>query len=74
MGLAMIESAALATRIQASEFFPVYSIPEGPSLWAEAMNWACDAYSRTATVANSGNRPPHEMSYGETPQSSPILS
>ena len=51
-GLAMIESAALAARIQASELFPGYSIPEGPSLWAEAMNWACDAYNRTATVAN----------------------
>ena len=39
-GLAIIESAALAARIQASELFPVCSIPEGPSLWAEAMNWA----------------------------------
>ena len=36
------------------------------------MNWACDAYNRTATVANSSNRSPHEMFYGETPQSSPI--
>ena len=48
----MIESAALAARIQASELFAGYSIPEGASLWAEAMNWACDAYNRTATVAN----------------------
>ena len=36
------------------------------------MNWACDAYNRTATIANSGNRSPHEMFYGVTPQSSPI--
>ena len=36
------------------------------------MNWAYDAYNRTATVANSGNRSPHEMFYGVTPQSSPI--
>ena len=71
-GVAMIESAALAARIQASELFPGCSIPEGPSLWAEVMNWACDAYNRTATVANSGNRSPHEMFYGETPQSSSI--
>ena len=71
-GLAMIESGALAARIQASELFPGYSIPEGASLWAEAMNWACDAYNRTATVAKSGNRFPHEMFYGVTPQSSPI--
>ena len=71
-GLAMIESAALAARIQASELFPGYSIPEGGSLWAEAMNWAYDAYNRIATVASSGNRSPHEMFYGVTSQSSPI--
>ena len=49
-GLAMIESAALAARIQAPELFPGFNVPEGPSLWAEAMSWACDAYNRTATV------------------------
>ena len=68
----MIKSAALAARIQASELFPHYSIPEQASLWAESIKWACDAYNRTATVANSGNRSPHEMFYGVTPQSSPM--
>ena len=68
----MIKSAALAARIQASELFPGYSIPMEASLWAEAMNWACDAYNRTAIVANSGDRSPHEMFYRVTPQSSPI--
>ena len=29
------------------------------------MNWACDAYNRTATVVNSDNRSPHEMFYEE---------
>ena len=71
-GLAMIESAALAPEIQASELFPGYSIPEGALLWAEAMNWACDAYNQTTTVANPGNRSPQEMFYGVTPQSSSI--
>ena len=71
-GLAMIEPAALAARIEASELFPGYSIPEGALLWAEAMNWACYVYNRTATVANSGNRSPHETYYEVTPQSSPI--
>ena len=71
-GLAMIESAALAVRIQASELFPGFDIPEKPSLWAEAMRWTCDAYNRTATVANPGNRLPHDMFYGEIPQNSPI--
>ena len=73
-GLAMIESAALGARIQASELFPGFDIPEKPSLWAEAMSWACDAYNnRTATVANPGNHSPREMFYGEIPQNSPIL-
>ena len=71
-GLAMIESAALVAIIRAPELFPGCSTPEGPSLWAEAMNWGCDAYNRTATVANIGNRSPHETFYGATPQWSPI--
>ena len=58
-GLALIESAALAARIQASELFPGFNVPEGPSLWAEAMNWACNAYNRTSTVENSRNRSPY---------------
>ena len=37
-GLAMIDCSALATRIQASELFPGFDIPERPSLWAEAMS------------------------------------
>ena len=69
----MIESAALAARIQASELFPGFDIPEKPSLWAEAVSWACGAYNRTATVANPGNRSPHDMFYGEIPPNSPIL-
>ena len=71
-GLAVIESAPLAPRVQASELFPDYSFSEGASLWADAMNWACDAYNRTATVANLDNRSPHEMFYGVTPRPSPI--
>ena len=71
-GLAMIESAALTARIQASELFPGFDIPERRSFWAEAMNWACDPYKRTATVANPGNCSPHEMFYGEIPPNSPI--
>ena len=72
-GLAMIESAALAARIQATELFPGFNVPEGPSLLsAEAMSWACDAYSRTATVANPENRSPYEMFYESIPETSPI--
>ena len=68
----MIKSAALAARIQASELFPGFDFPEKPSVWAQTMSWACEAYNRTATVANSGNRSPHEMFYEEIPQNSPI--
>ena len=71
-GFALIESAALAARVQASELFPGFNVPEGPSLWAEAMNWACDAYNRTATVGNSRNRSPYEMFHGEPSHTSPI--
>ena len=70
----MIESAALAARVQASELFPVFNVPEDSSLWAEAMNWACDAYNRTATtVGNFWNRPSYEMFHGQPSQTSPIL-
>ena len=37
------------------------------------MSWACDTYNRTTTIANPGNRSPHEMFHGEIPQNSPIL-
>ena len=71
-GLALIESAALAARIQACELFAGFSLPDGPSLWAEAMNWACGAYNRTATVGNSRSRSPSQIFYGELSQTSPI--
>lgn len=32
-------------RIQASTLFPDWSVSEGPSMWAEANNWAYDAYN-----------------------------
>ena len=70
--IAMIESAALAARIQAPELLPGFDIPEKQSLWAEAMSWACDAYNQTATVANPRNRSRHEMFYGDIPQNSSI--
>ena len=38
------------------------------------MNWACDAYNRTATVTDPDKCSPHKIFYGETPQPSPIPS
>ena len=66
-----MEFAALVTKIQALELFSGFSVPEGPSVWAEAMNWGYDVYNRTAAVMNSGNRSPCEMFYGEPSQTSP---
>ena len=71
-GLVMIESAPLAARIQAPELFPGFNVPEGPLWWAEAMSWACDAYNRTATVANPESRSPYEIFYGKNLETSPI--
>ena len=70
--LALIGSAALLARIYSSELFPGFSFPNGPPLWAEAMNWACGTYTGTAIVGNSGNHSPFEMFYGEPSQTSPI--
>ena len=58
-GLAMIESASPAARIRASELFPGCNVPEGLSLLAGVMSWACDA--RTAPAANPGTPSLYEM-------------
>lgn len=66
-GLAMIESAAQATRTQASELLAELDIPEGPPLWAKAMTWSFDVYNWAATVANPEHISPHEISNVEIP-------
>ena len=65
--LGLIETAAMAGRIQARELFPGAQLPATESLWAEASHWACDALNRTATSANPANKSPYEMWYGEPP-------
>ena len=44
--LGLIETAAMAGRIQARELFPGAQVPATESLWAEASHWACDASVR----------------------------
>ena len=39
--LGLIETAAMAGRIQARELFPGAQLPATESLWAEASHWAC---------------------------------
>ena len=36
------------------------------------MNWACDAYNRTATIVNPCTRSPHEMNCKQSPRLNPI--
>ena len=63
--LALINDAAVAARIQATELYP--NAPNYPSLWAEAVSWACHALNCTATTANPGDKSPYEMWYGSPP-------
>ena len=41
--LGLIETAAMAGRVQARKLFPGAQLPATESLWAEASHWACDA-------------------------------
>ena len=63
--LGLINDAAAAARIQATELYP--GAPDYPSLWAEAVSWACHALNCTATTANPGDKSPYEMWYGLPP-------
>ena len=65
--LGLIETAAMAGRIQARELYPGAQLPAIDSLWAEASHWACDALNRTATTANPESKSPYEMWYGRPP-------
>ena len=60
--LGLINDAAVAARIQATELYP--NAPNYPSLWTEAASWAFHALNCTATTANPGDKSPYEMWYG----------
>ena len=61
----MIETAAMAVRIQAKVLFGHVQLPETDKLWAEAMHWACEAINRTAGSSNPDSKSPNEMWFGE---------
>ena len=63
--LELINDAAVAARIQATELYP--SVPNYSSLWVEAASWACHALNCTATTANPGDKSPNVMWYGPPP-------
>ena len=64
-GLGMIETAAMAARIQAKVLFGHVQLPETDKLWAEAMHWACEAINHTACSSNPDSKSPNEMWFGE---------
>ena len=70
--LALISDPALAARIQAQVLYP--GAPSYPSLWAEAVSWACNALNHTTTKANPGNKSPYEMRYGSPPLAGEVWS
>ena len=63
----LIETAAMAGRIQARALFPGAQLPATEALWAEASHWAHDAWNRTATTANPADKSPYDMWYGNPP-------
>lgn len=58
--LGLIDTAAMAGRIQDREFFPGAQLPATASMWTEACHWACDVLNRT-TTANRESKPPYDM-------------
>ena len=63
--LALVNDTTLAACIQAPVLY--IGAPAYPSLWAEAVSWACHVLNRTATAANSGGKSTYEMRYGSPP-------
>ena len=53
--LAPINDTALAAGIQAPELYP--GAPTYPSLWTEAVSWACHVLNRTTTTAKLETSP-----------------
>ena len=66
--LDLIETAAMARRIQTRELLPGAQLPATESLWTEPSHWACNALNRTATAANPANKSPYEMWCGNPPR------
>ena len=55
----------MAARIQAKVLFEYVRLHKTDILWAEAMDWACEAMNHTACSANPETKSPYEMWYGE---------
>ena len=66
-GLGLIQDAAAAAMLEAPRLFPDTQLPASTGMWAEACVWACDAFNKSATTANPGNKSPHELFLGSLP-------
>lgn len=69
--LGIIQNSALAACIQAPIIFSHVQLPPIKSLWAEAVQWACDSLNHIATTANLENKSPHETWRGTAASASP---
>ena len=66
--LGLIETVAMAGRIQDPDRFPGTQLPATASLWAEGSHWAHDALNRTATTAIPESEPPHDVWHAALPR------
>lgn len=63
--LDIIQSSALAARIQVGLFHPEENTQSVEAIWVEeADHWTCDAMNRTATAADDGRKIPYELLCG----------
>ena len=69
----MIETAAMADRIQARELVFGGKLPATASLWAQASHRACDVLNRAATTARPDNKSPKEVWHGSPPTPAVVL-
>lgn len=67
-GLQVVEAISRAACIQAKHIFNDSRLPEKTGhLWGEALNWACESLTMTATTATPGMKSPYERLHGQSP-------
>ena len=70
--IALIESAGMATQVQARSLFRGFKIPSGSRLWSARNCWSCCTLNRTATSANVGDKPMFEAFWYGTKEPDPF--
>ncbi|CAM9414654.1 unnamed protein product [Discosporangium mesarthrocarpum] len=63
----MVKQLQLYARLMANELYShAIDLPPHEDLWADACLRATDALNRVITVANPGNKTPHELFLGKS--------